>query len=414
MMKNMFQCTVCGAAYEGPQNHFSCSLCGGSIECPIDLHQNAEHLRNVIRRGSSNGIWGYRDFFPVDQSLEPVTLGEGNTPLLHATSLGKMYGMKNLYLKNETLNPSGTYKDRFATVAMTMAKADGVQQVAIGSAGNAAAAVAAYAAKAGMECFIILPPGAVKERAWQNMAYGGHFINGIGGVFDCVQMAEEGEELFGWKNMCTTMINNPIGCDGYKTIAYEIAKSMDFDVPDYVICPVGGGIIISKVYRGFVEMKELGLIDRVPKMIGAQAEGCAPLVKAFNEGAHATQTWKNGYTIAFAIFDPVTFEGVTALDCIRKSQGMAISVSDEEIIEAMHLCARMEAVIPEPASAASIAVASKAVREGKINPDASIVCVLTGSGLRDLKLYADEKIEIPQAVSGNKQSLIDAVAYYKK
>lgn len=408
------RCMVCHEAYCGSQSHFVCPHCGGSIESPVDLKKNPERLRRAIREGSCDGIWGYRDFFDVPEDATPVTMGEGNTPLIHTDRLGEYYGMSGLYLKNETLNPSGTYKDRFATVAMTLAKSEGIREVAIGSAGNAAAAVAAYAAKAGMECYIMLPPGAVKERAWQNMAYGGHFIYGMGGVNDCVSMAADGETVFGWKNMCTTMMNNPLACDGYKTIAYEIARSMKFDVPDDVICPVGGGIIISKVYRGFEEMKELGLIDRLPRMIAVQAEGCAPLVKAYNEGKKSTEKWENGSTIAFAIFDPVTFEGVTALDTVRRSGGRAIAIPDEEILDAMRACARLEAVIPEPASAATIAAAARLRKEGVITPDGKTVCVLTGSGLRDLKLFADLQTKVPEARPGDMEALRHAVKFYQE
>lgn len=407
------RCTVCHKPYIGSHNHYACTYCGASIEHPVDLENKAESLKKALREGSADGIWGYREFFAVPDDAQPVTMGEGNTPLLYAQRLGEKYDLNGLYLKNETLNPSGTYKDRFATVAMTLAKHDGTQEVAIGSAGNAAAAVAAYAAKAGMKCYIMLPPGAVKERAWQNMAYGGRFIHGMGGVNDCVQMAEDGESVFGWKNMCTTMMNNPLGCDGYKTIAYEIARSMKFEAPDFVVCPVGGGIIISKVFKGFEEMKALGTINRLPKMIAVQAEGCAPLVKAFDEGARETQMWENGDTIAFAIFDPVTFEGITALDTVRRSGGLAIAVPDEEILEAMHACARMEATLPEPASAATIAAAAKLRKQGVIGPEDRVVCVLTGSGLRDLKLYAED-VSVPQVNPGDMDALRKAVEFYQK
>lgn len=408
------RCTVCHKPYIGPRNHYACTYCGASIEAPVDLKKDPGHLIEVLRRGSSDGIWGYRAFFRVPEQAEPVTMGEGNTPLLHTDRMGKAYGMKNLYLKNETLNPSGTYKDRFATVAMTLAKDDGITEVAIGSAGNAAAAVAAYAAKAGMECYIMLPPGAVKERAWQNMGYGGHFIYGMGGVNDCVQMAEDGEALFGWKNMCTTMMNNPLACDGYKTIAYETARSMNFEAPDYVICPVGGGIVVHKVYRGYEEMYELGLIDHLPKMIAVQAAGCAPLVKAFEEGKRETEKWENGDTIAFAIFDPVTFEGITALDTVRRSGGLAVALPDEEILSVMRDCARLEAVVPEPASAATVAAAKRLHEQGIIREEDKVVCVLTGSGLRDLKLYASEKDDAPRAEPGNAESLKQAVSFYRE
>lgn len=409
-----YRCTVCHKPYEGPTNHFVCPYCGASIEVPVDLEKNPEHLRDVIKNGSENGIWGYRDFFCVEPDTKPVTMGEGNTPLLHAERLGKLYGMKNLYLKNETLNPSGTYKDRFATVGMTLAKQDGITEVAIGSAGNAAAAVAAYAAKAGMECYIMLPPGAVKERAWQNMAYGGHFVYGMGGVNDCVQMAADGEKLFGWKNMCTTMMNNPLACDGYKTISYEMARAMNFKVPDYIICPVGGGIVVSKIFKGYEEMMELGLIDHLPKMIAIQAAGCAPLVKAYDEGKHETEMWQNGNTIAFAIFDPVTFEGVTALDTVRRSGGKAVAISDEALLQAMKECAANEAVIAEPASAATIGVAAKLHEEGYIKDEDTVVCILTGSGLRDLKLFENKDAVVPEVKPGDMEGLRRAVEHYKK
>lgn len=407
-----YRCTVCHRPYVGSKKHFVCTYCGGSIESPVDLDKNPDELRRIIRNGSNTGVWGYRNFFSVPDDAVPITMGEGNTPLLSAERLGKHYGFDHLYLKNETMNPSGTYKDRFATVAMTIAKHDGVQQVAIGSAGNAAAAVAAYSAKAGIECFIMLPPGAVKERAWQNMAYGAHFIYGDGGVNDCVKMAEDGETIFGWKNMCTTMMNNPLACDGYKTISYEVARSMNFEAPDYVVCPVGGGIIVSKVYKGFEELYHLGMIDHLPKMIAVQAAGCAPLVKAYKEGKKSTEKWENGSTVAFAIFDPVTFEGVTALDTIRRSGGTAVAVTDEDILAAMRDCARYEAVIPEPASAATVAAAKRLLDDGEIPQQSRVVCVLTGSGLRDLKLFDSEKMSIPTAIPGDQESLRNAIEYY--
>ena len=246
------------------------------------------------------------------------------------------------------------------------------------------------------------------------MAYGGHFIYGLGGVNDCVKMAEDGEAIFGWKNMCTTMMNNPLACDGYKTIAYEAARSMKFEAPDYVICPVGGGIVVSKVYKGYEEMYELGMIDHLPKMIAVQAAGCAPLVKAYDEGKKATEKWENGDTIAFAIFDPVTFEGVTALDTVRRSGGRAVAIPDDKILDAMRACAKMEAVIPEPASAATIAAAVKLHEDGVIGDDDRVVCVLTGSGLRDLKLFNNENADIPSVKPGDMDSLKQAVEHYQK
>lgn len=405
-------CTVCEKTYTGSREEYVCTYCGASIESPVAVSPDREDLKEVIRKGSFDGIWGYRPFLPVGDDVELLTLGEGNTPLLKAARLGREIGLDNLMLKNETVNPSGTYKDRFAAVALSLEKHAGTRAVALGSAGNAAAAVSAYSAVAGIPCFVLLPPGAVQERAWQNQSYGARFIRAeSGGVNDCIDMVMRGEKEFGWKNVSTTMLHQPYGAEGYKTIAYEIARQLRFEMPDYVICPVGGAILLSKVYRGFTEMLALGLIDRIPRMIAAQAEGCAPLVKAFKEGAKKTDFWENADTIAFAINDPVVFEGVTGLDVLRKSGGFAESVNDEEIVAAMRLCARTEAVLPEPASASVLALARKLAGDGRLKKTDRVLCVISGSALRDLKLLAGEQPPAPQ-VRLEVEEVRRAVAFY--
>lgn len=408
-------CTVCKRPYEGPTDLYVCPHCGASIESPVAVGPEREDLKEVLRRGSSNGIWGYRPFLPVAEDVEPVTRGEGNTPLVHARNLGADFGLENLYIKNETLNPSGTYKDRFATVALSLEKARGTRAVALGSAGNAAAAVAAYSAVAGIECFILLPPGAVQERAWQNMSYGAHFIRSSGTISETIELVTAGQKAFGWKNVCTTMLHYPYGAEGYKTIAYEIGRDMKFKAPDFVISPVGGGIILSKVFRGFTEMLALGMIDKLPRFVGAQAAGCAPLVKAFEAGEKKTDTWQDPDTIAFAINDPVTFEGVTALDCLYRSNGLAVAVSDEEIVDAMRQCARREAILAEPASASSFAVARKLRRQGILREQDTVVCIATGSALRDLRLLSDaeHRPQAPVVGINDLEGLGRAIAFYK-
>ncbi len=411
-MSFSLSCTICKKPYSGPTDQYICPYCGGSIEVPVDLKTDPESLRNVLRNGSNHGIWGYRKFLPIEENVTPVSLEEGNTPLIHASRLGREFGLENLYIKNETLNPSGTYKDRFGTVAITYEKNLGTHAVALGSAGNAAAAVSAYSAVAEIACFILLPPGAVLERAYQNMSYGAHFIRANGNIKDCIDTVVAGVKAFGWRNLCTTMLHHPYGAEGYKTIAYEIAKSLCFDVPEYILCPVGGGILISKVYRGFTEMYNLGLIDKMPKMVGVQATGCAPLVKAFRAHQKQTEYWENPETIAFAINDPCTFEGVTTLDVLYKSNGFAEDVTDEEILSAMKMTAAKEAILPEPASASVIAAAKKLAANGTLKKEDSIVCVVTGSGLRDLKLFASEKHQSPEVRLHNMDDLRKAVEFY--
>lgn len=405
-------CTICGKPYHGPVDVYICPHCGGSIEPLVDLDSNPESLKDILHKGSENGIWGYRKFLPVSEEITPISRGEGNTPLVKTDRLGKEYGLDNLYIKNETINPTGSYKDRFATVAISLEKASGAKAVALGSAGNAAAAVAAYSAVAGIKCFILLPPGSAQERAWQNMSYGGRFIRAVGHVNDAIDLVVDGVKVFGWRNVCTTMLHHPYGTEGYKTIAYEVARSMDFDVPDYILCPVGGGILISKIFRAYTEMLHLGLIDHLPRMVGVQAEGCAPLVKAFNAKARKTEFWENAKTIAASINDPVTFEGVTTLDVLYRSNGLAVSVTDEEILDAMRLSASREAILPEPASATVLAAAKNLAANGTFKRSEKIICVATGSALRDLKLLAGDVPQAPQVSKKDLNELAKAVKFY--
>lgn len=412
-MERPLVCTVCSTPYDGPTNRYVCPKCGGSIEPRLELNPDRTDLIEVLKKGSIHGIWDYRPFLPVAEDVEPVTMGEGGTPLVPAENLGKAYDLKHLYIKNETMNPTATYKDRFSTVDITLKKASGAAAVALGSAGNAGSSVAAYAARAGMPCYVLLPAGPVKSRAMQAMSYGARFIQSEGNIDDYLNVIEQGVDAFGWRNSCTTMLHNPLGAEGYKTIAYEIAKDLDFQTPDWILVPIGGGIILSKIWRGFMEMYELGLLDRLPKLAGVQAAGCAPVVKAMEERKRETDFWENSQTVAGSINDPLTFEGVTVLDCIRKSQGTAVAVSDEEIVEAMRLCAQKEAILAEPASAATLAAAKKLRTEGLLSEDDRVVCVVTGNGLRDLDLMVGEREAPPHIKARDLNACAEAIQRYE-
>ncbi len=396
MKKYQLVCSVCGKPFEDEAEPYVCPACGGLMEPRIDLSAQAEHYRQVIRDGCQTGVWDYRDLLPVEGVDEAVTLGEGNTPLLSADRLAKVIGVESIFLKNETVNPSGTYKDRFATLALSMEKAKKTPAVALGSAGNAAAAMAAYSAKAGMPCFVLLPPGAVAERGWQVRGYGANLIRMEHTIDDCISMAKQGEILFGWKSLTTNMLTNPLPSDGYKTIGYEIGKQLDFQVPDWVIVPVGGAALLNKIYKGFQDMLELGLIDKIPRFVGAQAAGCAPLADAFQKGLSKPEIWPGvPQTVAFAIADVCVYDGVTALDVLKKTGGGAEAATDEEILEAMHLIASKEGVVAEPASACSVACARKLVQKGIIRTADRVLCVLSGNGMRDLKLMEQGQKEVP-------------------
>lgn len=406
-------CSVCGKPFEGDAEPYVCPACGGLLEPELDLAGNAEHYREVIRNGCRHGVWDYKDLLPVDGVEEPVTLGEGNTPMLKANNLAGIVGVDQLFLKNETLNPSGTYKDRFATVALSIEKAKKTPAVALGSAGNAAAAMSAYSAKAGMPCFVLLPPGAVAERGWQVRGYGANLIRMEHTIDDCIQMAKQGEDLFGWKSLTTNMLTNPLPSDGYKTVGYEIGKQLDFQMPDWIIIPVGGAALFNKVYKGCKDMMDLGLIDKMPRFVGAQAAGCAPMVDAYRRGLSDPEKWPGvPETVAFAIADVCVYDGVTAMDVIKKTGGCAEEATDEEILAAMHLIASKEAVVAEPASACSVACAINLVKKGVIRHDESVLCILSGNGMRDLKLMEQGQNEVPFVKYHDVEAVKAAVADY--
>ncbi len=391
-------CSVCGARYTGDSARYICPRCGASIEPELDLISQREALISCIRDETPSGVWQYRALYPGFSDIEPVTMGEGNTPLQRAEALEKAYGICRFYLKNETINPTGTYKDRFATLALSLFRSEKATAVALGSAGNAGSAVAAYAAKAGIPCYVVLPEGGVFTRAQQAMSYGARFVRARGEVNDCIDLIEMGVDRYHWRNACTTMLHNPLSSEGYKSIVYELYRQMGGTLPDVILCPIGGGILISKVYRACCELKTLGLVTRIPRLVGVQAEGCPPVVWAIMHGEDATPVWKNPKTIAGSINDPVTFEGRTALHVIRASEGTAVSVTDEEILAAMRLTAAKEAVLAEPASAAAIAAVSKLLASGWLSPDQCAVSIVTGSALRDLPLFSDDRKDAAASV----------------
>ena len=401
-----FRCSICGGAAPETHRGQSCPRCGGQWEVALDLRADRDAYRACIQGGCRTGVWDYRPLLPVSTVPSPVSLQEGNTPLVEADNLARRLGIGKLYLKNETRNPSGTYKDRFATVAVSLEKAAGTPAVALGSAGNAAASVSAYCAKAKLPCYVFLPPGAVSERVWQVRGYGARLLRMGETIDDCIAMAREGAGRFGWKPLTTNMMTHPMGCEGYKTIAYELGLQMGFRVPDWILIPVGGGALLSKICKGYQEMLELGLIEKLPRLVGVQAQGCAPLTAAFRKGASSVERWPGvPETIAFAIADVEVYDGETTLHALSVTNGRSDAVPDDEILAAMRAIAEEEAVLAEPASAATVACLAKLLREGVVAPGESAVCVLSGNGMRDLRLMEQGRAEIPYAKAGDMEAV---------
>ncbi|WP_456328709.1 threonine synthase [Archaeoglobus sp.] len=365
------KCIECGR--EWGDDRYTCE-CGGLLEVEIDL--NAVDIDFKLD-GNNISVWKYRSLLPV--KIEPVTLKEGGTPLYRAERLEKEVGVRRVYVKHEGLNPSGSFKDRGMTVGVTKAIELGRNAVACASTGNTSASMAMYAAKAGLKAYVLLPAGKVAlGKVAQALMHGARVI-GIDGNFD--------DALRIVREVCSRepiyLLNsiNPFRPEGQKTIAYEIAD--EIGVPDRVVLPVGNAGNISAIYKGFKEFRDLGLTDSMPKMTGIQAEGAAPIYRAFKEGKEDIVPVENPETIATAIRIGNPVSAKKALRAIYNTGGMAEIVSDSEIIEAQKFLAAKEGIGVEPASAASVAGLRKLAANGMIDPDETVVCVVTGNLLKD-------------------------------
>ncbi|MEA5037133.1 Threonine synthase [bioreactor metagenome] len=369
-------CVHCGAEYPPDAVVYNCEKCGHLLAVKYDLSKITITHEEILQRPIS--LWRYKEFLPV--KIEPVTLQEGGTPLYHLKRLGEEMGLTNLYAKHEGMNPSGSFKDRGMTLGVSMAKQLGKNIVACASTGNTSASMAVYAAKANMPAVVLLPAGHVAlGKIAQALMHGAKVIS-IRGNFDrALEMVHE---------LCIThgiyLLNsiNPYRLEGQKTIGFEIVDQLGC-VPDRIVLPVGNAGNISAVYKGLCEWKEIGYIDRLPKMTAIQAAGSCPVVDAIKGNFSEITVEQNPETVATAIRigNPVNAE--KALRAIRETGGTAESVTDEEILAMQRDLARYEGIGVEPASAASVAGIRKMAEMGLLDKDEKIVCVVTGHLLKD-------------------------------
>lgn len=405
MSDYLLKCRGCGHRFE--TDFYRCPDCGGILET-VYHKKDPELLADTIRHGES--YWDYQPFFSVKKETEKVTLGEGGTPLVKADRLAAELEVAGLWVKNEAVNPSGTFKDRCMSISFSKARELHAPAVVIGSAGNAGAAAAAYAAHAGIPCFVMVPAATPPQRIAQILLYGAHVIPVRGSVTDCIDLIGEVYQSYGWHNMTTASAYNPFQADAEKAIAYELAKQMDWRVPDWIAVPVGGGGILTGIYKGFKDLFDLKLTDRLPRMIGTQESGCCPLVRAFEAKKSPDQIERvEAVTgIAVAIADAFPLDGETALAAIYESHGYAGAATDEEILQAQALLGRTEGVFAESASSTTVAVVKKLRAAGVIQPEDTVACVVTGSGLKELSLTA-EHIVMPEPVELDVASLRERI-----
>jgi len=344
------------------------------------LDEAARTLTPEALRRRPNDLWRFAEVLPG--SDEPLRLGEGGTPLLPAEFLGRSLGLPALWIKDESLNPTGSFKARGMATAITMARRLGVRRLALPSAGNAGGAAAAYAALAGLAVDLFLPVETPQPFRLEAAAYGAVVHLLAGDIADCGLRVREGQEKEGWFDLST--LREPYRLEGKKTMGYELAEQFGFTLPDVVVYPTGGGTGLIGMWKAFEELEQLGLLPagQRPRMVVVQAEGCAPMVRAFESGAETAERWENPRTYASGLRVPSAIGDHLILQCLRESSGIAVAVRDEEMAAGQLEMARGEGIFPAPEGGATVAAARRLLDRGWLRGDERVVLFNTGSGLK--------------------------------
>jgi threonine synthase len=341
-----------------------------------------------------DSMWRYAPALPVQHERSIVSLGEGLTPLIKTPRTGARIGASDLLVKDEGLNPTGSFKARGLSCAVSMCVELGVTKLAIPSAGNAASALAAYAAAAGLEAHIFMPQDVPQANFVECKAYGAQVTLVDGLISDCGRIVAERGPREGWFDIST--LKEPYRIEGKKTMGYELAEQLGFELPDAVFYPTGGGVGMIGMWKAFDEMEALGWIDsHRPKMISVQAEGCQPIVRAFEEGAERSRFWEGASTVASGLRVPKALGDFLVLNAIRESGGTAVAIPDAELIDAGIRLASEEGLFVSPEGAACVAAAERLLREGFLKSDEQIVIYNTGSGLKYLEAYSTRFPRLP-------------------
>jgi threonine synthase len=402
MYVTALRCISCSTEYTYGKL-FACDKCQGFLEIIYDMDAAADSS-DVSRFGKGDSlVEKYSLLLPVKQVGSSVSLGEGGTPLLKSDRLAEEIGLKRLYLKDETRNPTGTFKDRSVSVGVSVAKENGVVEVSTASTGNAGTSLAAYSAKAGIRCRIIIPATASQTKLIQAMAYGATIIPIEGSVDAALRLLKDAYEAWGWYPIPTSGPINPYQAEGAKTIAYEISADLVED-PDWVLYPICGGDNIAANWKGFNELEQLDMGGEPPKLVGVQASACASLVEPLREGHERIRTIANPQTIASSICIEYPPTGLAALRAIKESHGVAMDVTDEQMLQAQDLLASREGIFAEPASASVIAGLKLLQDQGVIASDDIVVCVITGTGLKETQVL-QSKYTIPFPVAPTKEGI---------
>lgn len=381
------ECAACRLEHEARRLLNLCRECGKPLLVRYDLKQAALTLTKESLVSRRADLWRYREVLPVENDENIVSLGEGWTPLLRAKNLGKQIGIDQLYIKDESQNPTQSFKARGMSAAISMAKELGATKLAVPSAGNAAGALAAYAARAGLECFIFMPNDTPRANIIECEQTGAHVTLMAGLITDCGAEVARRSDAEGWFDVST--LKEPYRVEGKKTLGYELAEQFNWELPEVIIYPTGGGTGLIGMWKAFAEMEEMSWIDsRRPRMVTVQASGCAPIVRAFETGKRFADEFADAATVASGLRVPKAIGDFLILDALRESGGTALAVTDEELIAATKEIGAAEGIFCAPEGAAGLPALRKLIDANLVKPDERIVLFNTGAGVKYLEVFS--------------------------
>lgn len=378
-------CSRCEQSFPPDQLANLCS-CGGPLLARYDVAHVRESWSKAALKNAVDSLWRYAPMLPA-AAEEAVTLQEGWTPLLRASHLEKDLGGRSIWIKDEGRNPTGSFKARGLSVAVTAARKLGARKLAIPSAGNAAGALAAYAALAGLEAYIFMPADVPQSNFIECKAYGANvtLVNGL--ISDCARIVAERKNQEQWFEVST--LKEPYRIEGKKTMGYELAEQFDWQLPDAILYPCGGGVGLIGMWKAFAELEELGWIGKKrPKMIAVQAVGCAPIVRAFEQNSETSEFWQEAHTVASGLRVPKAIGDFLVLRAVRESGGVALAIGDEEMMDAALLLSQREGLFAAPETGACVAALKRLLANGFVKPDERAVIFSTGSGLKYLEAFS--------------------------
>src|SRR5438876_3728994 len=395
------ECTICSARHDAKRLLTVCERCGQMLAVRYNLSRiNASVTKDALR-ARPHGMYRFRELTPLDEGEAPVTLGEGGTPLLELPRLAAHLGVRKLWAKDEGQNPTGSFKARGLGMAITRARTLGAKGFVIPSAGNAGGAAAVYAARCGLPCVVIVPRGTPAAAVAEAQVAGAHVFTIEGSIATAGRVVARVSPQLGWFDLST--LKEPYRLEGKKTIGLELAEQLEWRMPDILLYPTGGGTGLVGIPKGYEELRSMGwLSGHLPRLFAVQAEGCAPVVKAFAEGAETTTAWENPTTHAAGLRVPSPFAGRQMLRVLRDTRGGALAVSEKAIQEAQRLVARTEGIWTAPESAALVAALSLMKEGGEVGRDLEIMLIFTGAGLK----YAPPPLDVPTDLAGTEEQVL--------